>query len=101
MAEPEHVSWSDAQQAFHVGDACQHPALPPLDTLVNPPETPPAPLRSDPALRVPTGRPLYGVDEDGNPRPAPDAAPAPEPAAAPARTTSTRTASTTSSTSSG
>lgn len=112
---PQHVTWADAQQAFHVGDACQHPALPPLDTLVNPPPDPPVLLLRDPSLRVPVGRPLRPppTDADGNPLPVPasglvfdpetgalewppeEAEPAPEPAPAPAPApTTTATAST-------
>jgi hypothetical protein len=71
VAEPIHVTWADAAQTFHVGDACQHAALPPLDTLVNPPEEPVVPLGYDPTLRVPTSRPRFGLDADGNPREAP------------------------------
>lgn len=71
MADPTHVTWADVAQAFHVGDACQHGALPPLETLVNPPEEPVVPLGRDPSLRVPTSRPRFGLDADGNPIEAP------------------------------
>jgi len=71
VAEPTHVTWADVMQAFHVGDACQHAALPPLDTLVNPPEEPVVPLGRDASLRVPRSRPRFGTDEDGNPIEAP------------------------------
>jgi len=73
MAEPEHVTWADAQQVFHVGDACQHAPLPPLDTLVNPPPEPPVALMRDPNLRVNASRPISPppLDKDGNPREVP------------------------------
>lgn len=69
MAEPIHVTWADVAQSFHVGDACQHAPVPPLDTLVNPPEEPVVPLGRDPNLRVPGARPLTSppLDADGVP----------------------------------
>jgi hypothetical protein len=69
MPEPIHVTWSEVTQAFHVGDVCQHGALPPLETLVNPPEEPVVPLGRDPSLRVPGPRPLVPppLDKDGVP----------------------------------
>jgi hypothetical protein len=112
VAEPTHVTWSDVAQSFHVGDVCQHGALPPLETLVNPPEEPVVPLGRDPSLRVPTSRPLTAapLDADGVPLEVPPGGlprdpetgapiwPTAEPAVAPkATTTSTRATSTSSS----
>jgi hypothetical protein len=119
VAEPIHVTWTDVAQTFHVGSACQHAELPPLDTLVNPPDEPVVPLGYDPNLRVATGRPRFGLDADGNPIEAPlggipfdseagtlmspdkwpqAAAPVDE-STAPTRTTTSRTSTSTSSTS--
>ena len=78
MADP-HATWSDMSQAFHVGDACQHDPLP---EMAPPPQNGGATGRVA-GLQLGMSRPLYGLDEEGNPRATPAPMEEPPPAAPP------------------